>query len=84
MSPVTDLDPDRVTRAAEALAAGRVRIRPGRESGSYVVSSFSGRGTYLVRLPERTCTCPDRQYGSTGICKHVAAVLLSERPTEVA
>lgn len=71
-----DLDPDRVRRAAEALANGGVRIGRGERPGSYAVGSFSGGGSYLVRLPERTCTCPDsRRRG--GVCKHVAAVLLA-------
>lgn len=71
-----DLDPGRVARAAEALANGGVRMQPGEQPGSVVVGSFSGPDSYLVRLPERTCTCPDsRRRG--GACKHVAAVLLA-------
>ena len=76
----TTLDPDRVARAAEALAAGEVRIRSGEEPGTFVVGSFSGDDSYLVDLERRTCTCPDATYHE-GTCKHLAAVLLAERET---
>lgn len=71
------LDPDRVTRAAEALANDEARIRPGEEPGTFVVGSFTGDTSYLVDLERRTCTCPDNRHHG-GVCKHVAAVLLSE------
>lgn len=72
-----DLDPSRVSRAAEALANGGVHMARGDEAGCFIVGSFSGSGTYLVQLPQRTCTCPDSLHHG-GVCKHVAAVLLAE------
>lgn len=74
---VVDLDPRRVTRAAEALAAGRARIRPGPDPGTFVVESFSRDDDYLVDVERGTCTCPDHRIRG-GACKHRLAVLLAE------
>lgn len=75
------MDPQRVSRAAVALAEGRARIRPGPEPGTFEVGSLSGSETYTVRLtPERSCTCPDARFHKVRTCKHVALVLLSEGP----
>lgn len=77
-SPSEPLDPARVARAAEALAAGRVRIGTGPEPGTRVVESFTGGGgSYLVDVERRTCTCPDARLNGARTCKHIAAVLLS-------
>lgn len=78
MTPVVDLDPRRVARAAEALAEGRVRIQPGPEPGTVVVDSFRGDASYLVDIERGTCTCPDAAYRGAALCKHRAAVLLDE------
>jgi uncharacterized Zn finger protein len=72
-----DIDPERARRAAETLTNGGVDIARGHEDGSWIVGSFSGDETYLVRLPHRTCTCPDSRHHG-GVCKHVVAVLLAE------
>lgn len=71
-----DVDPGRAARAAEALSDGRVRIRRAEDGAGYVVSSFSGPGTYLVRVRERHCTCPDRRFHQR-TCKHLMAVALA-------
>lgn len=74
------IEPGRVTRAAEALAEGRVEIEPGPEPGTYDVQSFSGGQTYRVTLaPERSCTCPDAAFHRAVTCKHMAAVLLARK-----
>lgn len=74
---VKALDPARVTRAAEALAGGAMRIEPGPKPSTFVVQSFSGEDSYLVDLERGTCTCPDATYHGRR-CKHHFAVLLGE------
>lgn len=71
-----DLDPDRVSRAAEALAAEGVEMRRGEERGTVVIGSFHGRGEYLVEVDRRACSCPDARHNG-GPCKHLLAVLLA-------
>lgn len=72
-----ELDPDRAASAAEALSDEGVRMRRGRERGTVVVGSFSGRGEYLVELDRRDCSCPDARHHG-GPCKHLLAVLLAK------
>lgn len=74
---MTDLDPERAARAAEALSEGvaRPRAAPGRP-GTYIVPSFTTDATYRVHLEDRTCTCPDHQYRGA-CCKHILAAALA-------
>lgn len=71
----TILDPERVRRAAVALAEGHARVTPGEEPGAYRVASFTGDGEYLVTTAPPGCTCPDSRIRGT-LCKHRAAVAL--------
>lgn len=72
-----EVDPGRAARAAIALSDGAVQIAPdGEQAGVYVVSSFSGDGTYRVRLgPEHSCTCADATFHAA-TCKHQVALAL--------
>lgn len=76
MVAVTNLDPDRAARAAQALSERPACVTPGPEPGTYVVESFNRDDSYLVDTEAGTCSCPDQRIRG-GACKHRLAVALS-------
>ena len=58
----------RVTRALNNL----FHVEPSNRPGEYHVHSGSG-STYMVTLPDGTCTCPDGERGPW--CKHAYRAL---------
>ena len=70
----------RLERAEELVLRGHVS--PFEDQGARSVKSQSKAGkTYIVKLDERSCTCPDRQeaHAPHGYCKHILAVAMLER-----
>lgn len=79
----TALAPDLRTmddRAARAWSE-RMAVRQ-REGGTYAVSTASGH-TYVVDLPDRSCTCPDHRIRGEH-CKHLRRVAIEITARRVA